>query len=489
MTNDKDTAKAAPDDAPTLVLFRHDLRLADNLALSAAANCGRPVVVAFILDEESEGMRPLGGARRWWLHHSLCALAGRLSDLGAELVLRRGRMAETTVALARETGAATVFWNRRYEPAAIDADKKMKAALRENGIAAESFTGQLLHEPWRIKTGSGGFYRVFTPFWRTLSEGFVPREPADAPEKLSVFKGDVESDRLDDWQLLPTRPDWAGGLRKAWTPGETGAHKRLEAFLDGGGKGYETLRDRMASEATSSLSPHLSHGEITPYQIWQHLEHRNDLTPGDLQTFRKELGWREFCWHLLFHNPQLATKNFNSDFDAFPWNRDDGALQAWQRGRTGYPVVDAAMRQLWQTGWMHNRARMIVASFLVKDLRLDWREGEQWFWDTLVDADPASNPANWQWVAGSGADAAPYFRIFNPVLQGEKFDSGGDYIRRYVPELENLPSKDIHKPWKAKGEALKKAGITLGKTYPEPMVDHATAREHALSDYKSLKSE
>ncbi|WP_295806967.1 deoxyribodipyrimidine photo-lyase [uncultured Nitratireductor sp.] len=472
---------------PVMVLFRHDLRLSDNLALCAATEKNRPIVTAFILDEQSEGVRPLGGARRWWLHHSLSALTADLQKRGLKLVLRRGPMAETVTALAEEAGASTVYWNRRYDPAEIAADTDMKAALRERDLETESFSGHLLHEPWRLKTGSGGPYRVFTPFWRALVEAVHPRPPADRPENLTPFEGKVATDTLEDWHLLPTKPDWAKGLRDTWTPGETGAQRRLTEFLQGRGDGYKARRDVMGEAGTSGLSPHLAHGEITPFQIWQALDGDTDLAGEDARTFRKEIGWREFCWHLLFHNPKFATENFNRDFDAFPWQRDDKALRAWQRGQTGYPVVDAAMRQLWQTGWMHNRARMIVASFLVKDLGLHWRQGEEWFWDTLVDADPASNPANWQWVAGSGADAAPFFRIFNPVLQGEKFDPKGNYVRGFVPEIEALPDKHLHQPWKAPAEMLDKAGIKLGDTYPRPMVDHKAARERALEAYKSVK--
>ncbi|WP_336068324.1 deoxyribodipyrimidine photo-lyase [Nitratireductor rhodophyticola] len=476
------------DRRPVLLLFRHDLRLSDNLALCAAAETGRPIVAAFILDEESEGARPLGGARRWWLHHSLAALAEDLAKHGLKLVLRRGSMARTALALADETSAGTVYWNRRYDPAGIAADTELKASLRDRGIEAESFAGHLLHEPWQLKTGSGGPYRVFTPFWRALLDSVHPRPPADRPETLTPGREAMAGDRLEDWKLLPTKPDWATGLRETWEPGEAGARKRLAAFLDGAGAGYKARRDLMAEAGTSALSPHLAHGEITPFQIWQALEGDSGIADGDLQAFRREIGWREFCWHLLFHNPKLATENVNRNFDAFPWRGDDTALRHWQRGETGYPVVDAAMRQLWQTGWMHNRARMVVASFLVKHLGIHWREGEAWFWDTLVDADPASNPANWQWVAGSGADAAPFFRIFNPVLQGQKFDPEGDYVRRYVPELEALPDKHLHQPWKAPEEARGKAGVKLGDTYPRPLVDHRAARERALDAYKSVKN-
>ncbi|EKF20994.1 cryptochrome/photolyase family protein [Nitratireductor pacificus] len=472
-----------------LILFRHDLRLTDNRALAAAARSGRPLAAVFILDETSEGTRPPGGARRWWLHHSLKALGEDLGRLGIRLILQRGPMADTAMRLAARLNAGAVYWNRRYDPPGIAADTRMKASLRDAGIEAESFEGHLLHEPWRLKTGAGGPYRVFTPFWRALQQSIEPHAPADRPHRLNAADHDVASDPLDQWELLPSKPDWSGGLAAQWTPGEAGARERLDAFLAGGGTGYDRRRDVLADAGTSSLSPHLAHGEISPWQIWSALEAGHELPAGDAQTFRKELGWREFCWHLLFHNPDLATRNFNRDFDAFPWQRDDKALRAWQRGQTGYPVVDAAMRQLWQTGWMHNRARMIVASFLVKDLRLDWRSGEEWFWDTLVDADPASNPANWQWVAGSGADAAPFFRIFNPVLQGEKFDPDGAYVHRFVPELRNLPKRYIHKPWNATAAALSEAGIRLGETYPAPMVDHGTARQIALDGYRVIREE
>ncbi|WP_367718700.1 deoxyribodipyrimidine photo-lyase [Nitratireductor sp. GISD-1A_MAKvit] len=474
--------------APIMVLFRNDLRVSDNLALCAAAATGRPIIPAFILDEKSEQARPVGGARRWWLHHSLAALADDLERLGPRLIFRSGKMAEVAVSIAVEAGAGDVYWNRRYEPAGMAADAKMATALQENDIAVESFSGHLLHEPSRLKTGSGRPYRVFTPFWRTLLESLHPRPPADRPKQLNPCDMDVASDRLEDWELLPKTPDWASGLRETWKPGEAGAHERLAAFLEETGDGYHTRRDLMGETGTSALSPHLAHGEITPFQIWHALEDPGSMSGEDVQTFRRELGWREFCWHLLFHNPKLATENFNRDFDAFPWRKDALALRRWRRGETGYPVVDAAMRELWQTGWMHNRARMVVASFLIKHLGIHWREGEEWFWETLVDADPAANAANWQWVAGSGADAAPFFRIFNPVLQGEKFDPKGRYVRQYVPEISTLDDKNLHTPWRAPKEAMETAGIELGKTYPRPMVDHKTARERALDAYRSVKN-
>jgi deoxyribodipyrimidine photo-lyase len=470
-----------------IVLFRHDLRIADNRALAAAAAAGGKIVPVFVLDEESPGTRPLGGARRWWLHHSLAALGKSLERLGAPLVLKKGRMDVIVPALAAETGAAALFWNRRYDPPGRQADDRMEAALHQAGIATESFEGQLLHEPAELRTGSGGHYRVYSPFWRALSALGDPRPPVDAPTKLTAPPRMPPSDRLDDWKLLPTKPDWAGGLRETWTPGEAAAHQRLDDFLDGDIEGYADDRDRPDKPSTSRLSPHLTHGEITPYQIWQAVREKKGIQGRDAEKFLKEVAWREFSWHLLFHNPDLASRNFNTGFDVFSWQGKIGDLKRWQQGRTGYPIVDAGMRQLWRTGWMHNRVRMVAASFLIKHLMTDWRKGEEWFWDTLVDADPANNAASWQWVAGSGADAAPYFRIFNPILQGEKFDPRGDYVRTFVEEVRNLPDRSVHKPWEAGADALDKAGIKLGQTYPRPIVDHGEARKRALAAYEKVK--
>ncbi|MGY6709109.1 MAG: cryptochrome/photolyase family protein [Rhizobiaceae bacterium] len=474
-------------DGIAIVLFRHDLRIADNRALAAAGASFDKVVPVFVFDEESPGIRPLGGARRWWLHKSLQQLAASLEKLGAPLVLRKGRMGDVVSELVQETGAAAVFWNRRYDPPGIEADRLMKNALKEAGIEAESFEGHLLHEPWELKTGSGGHYRVYSPFWRALAAQGDPRPPVDAPTKLHSPAQPPRSDRLADWDLLPTKPDWAGGLREAWTPGETGARERLDDFLNGEINGYADDRDRPDKPSTSRLSPHLTHGEITPYQIWQAVREKKGIPGRDAEKFLKEVAWREFSWHLLFHNAKLATDNFNPDFDAFSWKGTSADLKRWQKGETGYPIVDAGMRQLWRTGWMHNRVRMVTASFLIKHLMTDWRKGEAWFWDTLVDADPANNAASWQWVAGSGADAAPYFRIFNPILQGEKFDPEGNYVRAFVVEVGKLPDASVHKPWEASRETLEKAGVSLGETYPRPIVDHGKARQRALSAYEKVK--
>jgi deoxyribodipyrimidine photo-lyase len=475
-------------DRPILVLFRRDLRIGDNGALAAAQDSGRPVLPVFILDEESDGSRPLGGASRWWLHHSLQALSQALDHLGAPFVLRRGLTLRVVADLVRQSGAQAVYWNRRYDPAGVAADTALKAALHDAEIEAKSFDGHLLHEPSRVKTGQGGPYKVYSAFWRALSDGPEPRDPIDAPKHLHAFAGDITSLVLEDLGLLPAHPDWAGGLRDSWTPGEAGAHERLDDFLSGGIKGYGELRDRPDREATSRLSPHLAFGEITPFTIFAALRDARLNENEDSAKFRKEVVWREFCHHLLFHNPNLAVANYQPSFDAFGWRSDPAALAAWQRGRTGYPIVDAGMRELWHTGSMHNRVRMITASFLTKHLLIDWRDGERWFWDTLVDADPASNPANWQWVAGSGADAAPYFRIFNPVLQGEKFDPNGDYVRRWVPEIAGLPDKFLHKPWASPATVLEKAGLKPGKTYPLPVVDHDAARERALATYRATRA-
>ena len=475
-------------DTPVVVLFRNDLRVSDNLALSAAAATGRPLVTLFILEDAGEGARPPGAARRWWLHHSLEALSRRMAALGGRLLLRRGTTAGVVDAVLAATGADAVYWNRRYDPPAIAVDAAMKTGLRGRGIRAESFDGCLLHEPARLSTGAGTPYRVFTPFWRALADGPEPRDPADPPRHLRAFSGPVGGEDLGSWNLLPRQPDWAGGLRESWTPGEDGASSRLADFLDERIDGYRLGRDRPGVEATSRLSPHLAHGEITPFQVVAALRSRRDIAgSGDAETFRKELAWREFSHHLLFHYPALASRNHDGRFDDFPWRDDHAALRRWQQGRTGFPIVDAGMRQLWRTGWMHNRVRMVAASFLVKHLLVDWRAGERWFWDTLVDADPANNPASWQWVAGSGADTAPYFRVFNPILQGEKFDPEGDYVRSHVPELADLPAKFIHQPWKAPEAVLSAAGVKLGTTYPVTLIEHHEARSRALAAYERLR--
>lgn len=477
---------------PVILWFRRDLRLSDNPALTAAAATGDPIVPIFILDEESDGVRPIGGASRWWLHHALSSLADSLADVGSPLILRRGPADAMLRQLVEETGAKGVFWNRLYDAASIDRDTRIKQDLRKHGRIAESFNGSLLHEPWAIKTKTGKPYSVFTPFWKAILALGDPGATEQTPDRLQAPDQPLASETLDDWKLLPNSPDWSSGLRGMWQPGERSAQDRLRAFYDSALPDYAAGRDIPGTAGTSMLSPHLHFGEISPRQVWRATRFWADAEESSAaadaaNAYLREIGWREFNQHLLFHFPAMPTQNVNRRFDAFPWVSDADALASWQEGRTGYPIVDAGMRELWETGWMHNRVRMVVASFLVKHLRIHWREGENWFWDTLVDADPANNAGNWQWVAGCGFDAAPYFRIFNPTLQGERFDKEGRYVRRWVPEIANLPDKFLHKPWDAPTAVLEDAGVRLGETYPFPVVDHKTARQGALDAYSALK--
>jgi deoxyribodipyrimidine photo-lyase len=480
---------------PVIVWFRDDLRLSDHPALHAAAATGAPVICLYVFDEHSAALQPpnaraIGGAARWWLAQSLRALASALDGIGGRLILRRGAAAEAIVAVARETNAEAVYWNKIAIAPFAAVAQQVFDALETLGVATHRFQGDLLAAPAAIRTKDGRGLRVFTPFWKRVQALGDPTQPLPTPERLTPAPA-IAGDDLADWRLEPTRPDWAGGLRENWTPGEAAAHARLHDFLDNGVKGYAADRDRMDLASTSRLSPHLRFGEISPRQVWHAARFAADRHPAlasDIGKFLSELGWREFCRHLLYDVPDLHLHNLQPSFDAFPWRYDDADLAAWQRGRTGYPIVDAGMRELWHTGVMHNRVRMVVASFLVKHLLLDWRAGEAWFWDTLVDADVGSNPANWQWVAGSGADAAPYFRVFNPVLQGLKFDPAGDYVRRWVPELGGLPADVIHQPWTATPLELREAGVTLGDTYPEPIVDHKLGRDRALTAYATTRN-
>ena len=479
-------------DAPCIVWFRDDLRLSDHPALHAAAGTGRPLICLYVFDEtlRQPGARPIGGAARWWLAQSLRALEKHLAALRLPLLLRKGSAAEIIPELAREIGAGDVFWNTIAQAPHLTTERRLATALRDLGIEAHAFAGDLLVTPENLRNKEGRGLRVFTPFWRRIQAMSAPPAPLLAPTNLHPGPS-LTNEPIESLRLEPTRPDWAGGLRETWTPGERPAQTRLKDFLRRHLTGYTEDRDRPDRDGTSGLSPHLRFGEVSPRQVW-HAAHfaaaEHPARAGDADKFLSELGWREFCRHLLFDVPDLDTRNLQSSFDAFPWRHDEAALAAWQRGQTGYPLVDAGMRQLWHTGVMHNRVRMVVASFLVKHLLIDWREGETWFWDTLVDADAGSNPANWQWVAGSGADAAPYFRVFNPVLQGEKFDHDGSYVRRWVPELAGLPKKLIHQPWEAAPLELASAGVTLGKTYPQPIVDHREGRERALKAYEKVRA-
>lgn len=478
-----------------IVWFRDDLRTADHPALLAAAHQGDAVAL-YVLDEVSPGVRPLGAAAKWWLHHGLEALRTDLEALGIPLVLRRGAAADVVPSFAADAGADQLFWNRRYGGPERAVDAAVKDWAGAAGVHAESFQASLLHEPWTVRTGQGNPYRVFTPFWKTVSAQDF-RAPLDAPGPVAMPASSAPAgDDLAGWGLLPRRPDWSAGLSEAWAPGETAGLRALDDFLDGPVRDYADGRDRPDRPGTSRLSPYLRWGHVSPFQVWHRLGAVRGDGPG-AGVFGAEIGWREFCWHQLYHHPDLATENLRPEFDAFPWewpkepgshtpdilrgpnaapsDRTDPAdpaavsraegldpVSAWKAGLTGIPLVDAGQRQLWATGWMHNRVRMVSASFLAKNLGVHWRVGEQWFWETLVDADAATNPASWQWVAGSGADAAPFFRIFNPQTQAKRFDPDGAYVACWVPEI-LLPS------------------------YPEPLVDLKESRRHALDAYSGIR--
>ena len=477
---------------PTLIWFRLDLRLADNPALLAATKRGGAVVPVFIWSPDEEGDWQPGGASKWWLHQSLASLNNELRELGSRLIIRRGPTLATLRAIAKETNADAVFWNRRYEPAVIARDAKIKNALRGDSLEVESFNSALLHEPWTIQNLSGKPFQVFTPFWKNCLAQPDPAEPLPAPKHLIAPAKWPKFSALDELELEP-RIQWADGLRAAWQPGEGGAAENLERFLARAFDSYSDQRNRPDVAGTSRLSPHLHFGEISPRHVWHGLKQiavKRGLAVERWRgsQFLAELGWREFAHHLLFHFPHTPTEPLRQAFKNFRWREDATWLRAWQKGDTGYPIVDAGMRELWTTGWMHNRVRMIVASFLVKDLLMDWQEGARWFWDTLVDADLEANTLGWQWTAGCGADAAPYFRVFNPLSQGEKFDPHGDYVRRWCPELAKLTTEWIHQPDKAPPEILRAAGVELGRNYPEPIVSHAIAREVALEAFARIKS-
>ena len=475
-----------PSPAPVIVWFRQDLRLADNPALRDAVQAGASIIPIYILDDDNAGSWKMGGASRWWLHHSLNALRNGLSG---NLFFYRGDARLVIAELVKSTKASAVHWNRCYEPWRMKRDGDIKSMLEENGVEAKSFNGSLLFEPWVVKKDDGTPYRVFTPYFRRgcLKAG-QPAVPLPAPKKINFADSPAKALSIEALELLPTI-HWDKQLEPHWTIGEKGAQKRFAAFLDDGLRGYKEGRNYPAKDHTSRMSPYLHFGEISPRTLWHDIRARMvaDHAETDGDHFLSELGWREFSHSLLYFNHDLPTQPLQKRFSAFPWVKDDRGLLAWQRGMTGYPIVDAGMRELWQTGYMHNRVRMIVGSFLVKDLRLHWSEGEKWFWDCLVDADLANNAASWQWIAGCGADAAPYFRVFNPTGQGEKFDPQGDYVRRFCPELSKLPDDLIHRPWEAPPLILQQAGVTLGKTYPKPIVDHKQAREKALAAFQATK--
>ncbi|MEZ5276146.1 MAG: deoxyribodipyrimidine photo-lyase [Opitutaceae bacterium] len=469
---------------PTILWLRKDLRLDDHPALSWALERGGPVLPVFISDPRSEGAAADGDAARAWLHRSLKSLAGRLDALGGRLILRRGPSLETLLSLVRETGADAVAWNRRYEPDVIGRDSAVKKALLAAGVEVRSFNGSLLFAPNRVENKAGLPFRVFTPFWKhCLGQAVRPAIPYSL-DRWPAHTGTVDSEPLDS---LGLRPDvsWDAGLFRIWEPGEPAALARLDHFAGEIVSGYATNRDRPDLDGSSRLSPHLHWGEISPVRIFHRIRAADAGRGGEV--FLSEIGWREFAHHLLFHFPDTIDQPLRPEFRSFPWETDAAVLRAWQRGQTGYPIVDAGMRQLWATGWMHNRVRMVVASFLVKHLLQPWQAGAAWFRDTLVDADLASNTLGWQWTAGCGADAAPYFRVFNPMLQGDRFDPEGAYVRKWVPELARLPSVWIQRPWEAPAAVLQEAGLELGHDYPAPLVDHAAARNRALAAYERIR--
>ena len=466
--------------------FRQDLRITDNPSLETAAEFDA-VLPIYILDDENSQEFKMGSASRWWLHNSLQSLNesldGKLSiySQNPEIVIQE---------LLKKYEVKAVFWNRCYEPWRIDRDIDIKAYLDDKKIENKSFNSHLLWEPWEISKDDGTPYRVFTPYYK---KGCLNAEEPRLPSKnlkIDTIFYDQDCEQIDTLDLLP-RINWYSQIQEAWKPGEEGAQKRLDQFLEEGLLDYKEGRNFPFKENVSRLSPHLHFGEISPNEVWYQAKTKESVSgiQKSLEHFLSELGWREFSYYLLYHFPSLPKQNFQAKFNKFPWIKNESFLESWQKGETGYPIVDAGMRELWQTGYMHNRLRMVVGSFLVKNLLIDWREGEDWFWDCLVDADLASNSAGWQWVAGSGADAAPYFRIFNPVTQGLKFDPEGEYTKKYVPELKLLPNKFLFSPWEAPKEILEKAGIELGKDYPEPIVDLKYSRELALEAFGKTKLE
>ena len=470
---------------PVILWFRRDLRLADNPALNHAAETGAPVIPLYIHDGGPVQDRG-GAASLWWLDKSLRALDESLQTRGSRLILRSGDSEAELRRLIGETGAGAVFLNRRFEPELFARDADIAHSLKAENVEVRGWNGTLMCRPGGVLNGSGSPYKVFTPFLKSLLAAAEPPAHTTGPRRLDTPAW-IKSESLDGWGLHPSKPDWSTGFD--WTPGEAGASAALSTFVNGGLKAYSRDRDHPAAPGSSRLSPHLHFGEIHPWRAIQQVRAAaadGRAPSSEADKFTAELGWRDFSAHLLHHFPQMTDTAFRPEYDAMPWRDDPEGLEAWRRGRTGYPIVDAGMRQLWTTGWMHNRVRMIVASFLVKDLLIDWRKGEAWFRDTLVDADLASNVQNWQWVAASGADAAPYFRVFNPVTQGTKFDAKGQYVRRWVPEIAALPDKWLHAPWTAPPEIMRGIGLRLGHDYPRPILDHAEARDRALEALRTI---
>ncbi len=463
--------------------FRQDLRLSDNPALIAASRHNN-VLPIYILDDDRAGDHVMGAASRWWLYHSLKSLN---ASIGGKLSVYQGNSIDVLTKVIGNHDVNAIYWNRCYEPWRIDCDSKLKSYLKNMGIKAESTNGSLLWEPWSIRKDNGNPYKVFTPFYRKgCMQAQAPREPLPPPTNKKYLQDKKNALDINQLGLLPKKP-WGTKLSSHWDIGESGAHTRFQKFINEGLDHYKDGRNLPTKPYVSRISPYLHHGEISPNQLWYKV--RNLADNKHVDHFCSELGWREFSYSQLFFNPELPTKNLQSKFDTFPWVDDSTLLVSWQKGKTGIPMVDAGMRELWQTGYMHNRVRMIVGSFLVKNLRLHWHHGERWFWNTLVDADLANNSSSWQWVAGCGADAAPYFRIFNPVIQGQKFDADGTYVRHFIPEIASLPNKYLFNPWEAPEDILKETGIQLGSTYPKPIIDLKISRDAALEAFKLLKEE
>lgn len=469
---------------PILLWFRRDLRLADQPAVAAAVESGRPVAPVFVLDEDDDGVRPLGGASRWWLDKSLAALDGELRARGSRLLVRRGASAVALPALARETGAVAAVWARSYEPGARERDARVRPALEAQGVQVTEMHGSFLVEPGSVLNGSGQPYRIFAPWWRAAQKTLGEVRPTPAPGRLAPLSAWPETLPRAEWRLHPNRPDWSTGF--PWRAGEAAAQSRLEAFMAEGAARYHETRDIPGQAGSTRLSAHLTWGEIGARQVWA-AAHAAELTAAARDKLLSEVAWRDFNWQLMAAFPALEGEPFRREFARFPVRDAPEAVEAWRRGRTGYPIVDAGMREIWATGWMPNRLRLIAGSFLAKHLLTDWRLGERWFWDTLVDADPANNPLNWQWIAGSGPDAQPFNRMFNPLVQAEKFDPAGVYVRRWLPELAGLADGLIHQPWEASAAELAAADVELGRTYPRPIVDHAMARARALSAFAAMR--
>jgi len=479
------------DTPPSIVWFRDDLRLQDHPALDAASGRGGKILCVYVLDR-SGTTRAQGGASLWFLHGALGSLRQTLKKHGGDCLILEGDPAEILPALAKETKTDILYCHHRYQKEANAQDDAVSQALEKVGCDMKRLHGTVLRQPESVVTKSGTPYKIFSAWWKGFKKLGAPPSPIPVPSGLSFLPLSFTHGKKTkfapcdiDKALLPTKPDWASKMGEYWDHGEEAAHEALDDFASGPLAHYDTGRNDMAAEESSRLSPYLRHGVLSPRQIWHHCKNKGE--PADRETFLSELGWRDFSWYTLFHNPELPQRNLKKQFDSLDWRKSRKDLQAWQKGKTGIPVVDAGMRQLWETGWMHNRARMIVASFLAKHLLIDWRQGEAWFWDTLIDADPASNAVNWQWVAGTGIEASPFFRIFNPLRQSDKFDPKGDYIRRWVPELARLPDDAIAAPWQADKDVLERAGIRLGRDYPEPIISLDEGRDRAMTAYRKTK--